>query len=349
MWELICHHQYAWGSIAADRSKWRSDGHAASVVPLPGEAGLRFPTRQSRVVIPRRSADAWGSMRAVRVEVVASRPQGAGAGHLGGGGTLIDADQCFRLSFDGLHEIIIQILGQTASFRFDSLPAGNWVRIYFLHDGVNQLHYGWSYTLASGLGEGGGGGSPFFVPGQVPAVGPEGVLIGNRIGVPAGYLNGNIQSVKIWRLDPQTMIKTFLGRPFTPSQLDCWIKFKKKLDEAAAQNPECAAWLGQTLGQIKQDFLQRLSQKTPEKVAEFRAMCEAYQKLWAAGKVGSPEMKALVVRLRDWLKTEHLFSADDPDLQGTLSNPCIRNFTAAVGGIECDPQAQALLNSILGA
>lgn len=348
MWELICHHQYRWGTIAADRSKWRSDGYAASVVPLPGEAGLRFPTQQSRVVIPRKDGDAWGSMRAIRVEIVASRPRGAGAGRLGGGGTLIDADQSFFVGFDGLHEIIIQMLGQTVSFRFDDLPAGNWVTISFSHDGVNQLHYGWSYSLASGLGEGMGTGTPFYVPGQVPPVGPEGVLIGNRIGAPTGYLNGNIQSVKIWRLDPQTMIKTFLARPFTPSQLDCWVQFKKKLDEAAAQDPECAAWLDRTLSQIRGDFLQRLSQKSPEKVAEFRAMCKAYQELWAAGKVGSPEMKALVARLRDWLKSEHLFAADDPDLQGTLSNPCIKNFTAAVGGLECDPQTQALLNAIMG-
>jgi hypothetical protein len=348
MWELICHHQYRWGTIAADRSKWRSDGRAASVTPLPGDAGLRFATQQSRVIIPRKEGDAWGSIRAIRVEIVASRPHGAGFGHLGGGGTLIDADQSFRVGFDGgLQEIIIQMLGQTVSFRPD-LPADNWVTISFWHDGVNQLHYGWSYTLASGLGEGAGGGSPFYVPGQVPPVGPEGVWIGNRIGAPAGYLNGNIQSVKIWRLDPNTMIKKFLGRPFTPSQLDCWIKFKKKLDEVTAQDPECAVWLDRTIGQIRADFLQRLSQKSPEKVGEFQAMCTAYQELWAAGKVGSPEMKALMARLRDWLKSEHLFAVDDPDLQGTLSNPCFRTFTAAVGGIECDPQSQALLNSILG-
>lgn len=349
MWELICHHQYCWGTIAADRSKWRSDGHAASVVPLSGGAGLRFATQQSRVIIPRKDGDAWGSMRAVRVEIVASRPPGAGFGQLAGGGTLIDADQSFRVSFDGgLQEVIIEMLGQAVSFRPDGLPTDNWVTISFWHDGVNQLHYGWSYSLASGLGEGMGGGSPFYVPGQVPPVGPEGVLIGNRIGAPAGYLNGNIHSVRIWRLDPETMTKTFLARPFTPSQIDCWIKFKKKLDEAVAKDPECAAWLVQTLGQIRADFLQRLSQKPPEKVAEFRAMCTAYQELWAAGKVGSPEMKALAARLRDWLKSEHLFAADDPDLQGTLSNPCIRNLTAAVGGLECDPQTQALLNAIMG-
>lgn len=349
MLELICHHEYQWGTIAADRSKWRSDGHAASVVALPGGAGLHFPNAQSRIVIPRKPNDAWGSMRALRVEIVARRSPDGSVGHAGGGGTLIHADQCFRVSFDGQHEIIMDMLGRSESFRFDQMPAGNWISIYFMHDGVNQLHYGWSYGLDTGLGSGMGTGSPFYVPGQIPPVGPDGVMIGNRIGAPGGFLNGSIQSLKIWRLDPDTMIKTFLGRPFTPSQLDCWIKFTKKIDEVFAQNPKCAAWLVGTIGQIKSGFLQKLSQKTPEKAAEFKAMCDEYQKLWAAGKVGSPEMKDLVKRLRDWLKDENLFSADDPDLQGTLSNPCLKSLTEAIGGLDCDPQFKALLNAIMGA
>jgi hypothetical protein len=348
MWELICHHQYCWGTIAADRSPWHSDGRSSGVVPLPGETGLRFPTQQSRIVIPRRDVDAWGVMRAVRVEIVASRPQGAGAGALGGGGTLIDADQCFRIRFDGLHEIIIEILGQTLSFRFDELPAGNWVAIYFSHDGVNQLEYRWSYSLASGLGSAAGTGSPFLVPGQVPAVGPQGVWIGNRIGHPAGYLNGNIQSVKIWRLDPQTMKKNFVARPFPPALVDCWANFMRKLREAAAQDPECAGWLKAAIENLHSDVFQRLSQKSPETVADFWKMLNTYQRLWAAGKVGSPEMQDLVVRLRDWLKSEGVFSSDDPDLRPMLENPCVRKFGGLIGGLECDADAQTLLKAILG-
>lgn len=349
MLELICHHQYQWGTIAADRSKWRSDGHAASVVPLSGGAGLHFPNAQSRIVIPRKQGDPWGAMRALRVEIVARRLPGAGAGHAGGGGTLVDADQSFRIGFDGLHEIYIQMLGRIETFRFDQMPAGSWISFYFMHDGVNQLYYGYSYNEVPGPGSGEGSGSPFYVPGQVPPVGSDGVMIGNRIGAPAGYLNGSIQSVKIWRLDPDTMIKTFLGRPFTPSQLDCWIKFKQKIDEVFAQDPKCAAWLIGMVGQTRESFFQKLAQKTPEKAAEFQALCDEYQKLWAAGKVGSPEMKDVVKRLRDWLKDENLFSADDPDLQGTLGSPCLKKLTEAIGGLDCDPQFKALLNAIMGA
>lgn len=341
MLELICDHQYSWGPIAADRSKWHSDGFSSAVTPLAGETGLRFSTRDSSVVIPRRKDDPWGSMRALRVEMVARYEQHSG-------GMLVDADQSFRIRFDGPNEIIIEMLGQVASFRFDDLPPGNWISFSLAHDGINQLSYSWGYSLPSGI-SGLGGGSPFYVPGQVPAVGPEGVWIGNRIGVPAAHLKGSIQSLKIWRLDPQTMNKVFLGRPFTPSQLDCWLRLRKKLDDAARRDPECAAWLDRTLGQIREQFLRRLSQTTPEKASELKEMCKAYLELWTAGKVGSPEMKALMVRLRNWLKDEGLFSADDPDLKAVLDHPCLRNFTEAVGGIDCDPQAKALLGAIMGA
>ena len=77
-------------------------------------------------------------------------------------------------------------------------------------------------------------------------------------------------------------------------------------------------------------------------------MCKAYQQLWSAGKVGSAEMRALMVKLRDWLKREGIFSADDPVLQRTLQNPCMAKFTAAAGDLNCDPDAQTLIKAILG-
>src|SRR4029078_4357079 len=71
MWELICHHQYCWGTIAADRSPWHSDGFVTDVAPLAGEPGLRFSTPQSRIVISRKAADARRVLRGTRADIVA--------------------------------------------------------------------------------------------------------------------------------------------------------------------------------------------------------------------------------------------------------------------------------------
>jgi hypothetical protein len=338
MLDLVCYHQYIWGTIAADRSRWHSDGFPSGVAPVAG-GGLSFSTSQSRVVIPRRDGDPWGSMGALRVEIVASSQQG--------GGTIVDADGCFRVSFAGPQTIVVEILGYTLSVGIQGLPLGVLVSFNFWHDGVNQLDYG--YGFSSPHQSGGGSASPSNVPGPVPPVGPQGIWIGSRIGSPNNHLNGTISSVKIWRSDPDAMIPPFLGRPFTPPLLNCWGDMIAKINQAAASDPECAAWWKDLIEQQQSQLVARLGQKTPETLAALYQMCDAYQRLWSAGKVGGPEMQALMVRLHDWLKNEGIFSADDPALRRTLQNPCMAKFTGAAGGLDCDPDAQALIRAIIGA
>ena len=336
MLELICYHKYIWGTIAADRSRWHSDGFSNGVAPLAG-GGLKFSTPQSRVVIPRRNDDPWGAIGALRVEIVASSQQG--------GGTIVDADGCFRVSFSGPQTIVVEILGYTLSVLIDGLPLGNWVTFEFAHDGVNQLTYHYNFTEP---GTGFGTASATNLPGPVPPIGPQGVCIGSQIGNPTKHLNGNISSVKIWRLDPDSMVPPFLGRPFTPPLLKCWGDMIGKINGAAAADPECAAWWKDLIEQQQNQLVARLGQKSPDTDAGLYQMCKAYQQLWSAGKVGSAEMQALMVKLRDWLKSEGIFSADDPALQRTLQNPCMAKFVGAAGDLNCDPDAQALIKAIIG-
>ena len=343
MWDLICDHQYIWGTIAADRSRWHSDGFSSGVTPVAG-GGLNFSTPNSRIVIPRRNGDPWGSMGALRAEiVVSSRNTSVGTG------TIIDADGCFRVSLAGTpsghQSIFINILNHTIELGAPSSPAAR-IAIYLWHDGVNQFYGNYSYSLPDSIG---GTTYPITVmPGQVPPVGPQGVWIGNLIGNPNFHLNGTISSVKIWRADPQTIPTTFVGRPFTPPELKCWEDLIDKFKEAAASDPVCARWWTDLIEQQQNQFVTRLGQKSPATVAQFYQMCAAYQQLWSGGKVGSPEMQALMVKLRDWLKSEGIFSADDPGLRETLQNPCMAKFTGTAGSFNCDPDAQALIKAILG-
>lgn len=339
MWQLICHHEYGWGSIPADRSPWRSDGLAVDVNPLPGEVGLRFSTPNSRVVIPRRQGDPWGVLRGIYVEMTARYFQG--------GGTLIDADQSFRIRFNASGHIIIEALGQEFDYGMGDVPAGAWIAFSFGHNGFNEAQGSYAFNFPDGDSTAGETG-PRPAIGQISGVGPEGVWIGSRIGAPAAHLNGDIARLKIWRIDPDHIIKTFLGRPFTPSLLECWGQFIRKINESFASHPECAVWLVQNFSQMQDHFLQMLARKSPEKIAEFWAMCAAYQDLWKAGKVGSPEMQALVTRMRDWQKAERLYLPDDPDFKHVFENPCIKTLTAGLPMLDCDADAQALLGALLG-
>ena len=338
MWELICHHEYCWGTIAADRSPWQSDGIPSAVSPLPGsQVGLRFSAPQSQVAIPRRPNDPWGHIRSLIVEIQARFIQA--------GGTVIDADNSFRIRLDNQGVVVVELPGRT--YNLTQIPFGVWLHFSFFHDGFNQFGWGFdNWVLPDGSGGGAGGGG--ITSGQVPQVGTKGILVGNRIGAPSEHLNGDIALVKIWRHDPKSMQKEFLTRPLDPATAKCWAEFIRKLNEWIRAHPECVEWFNATMGQFENGIFDALAQKSQDKIDEYYKMCVEYQELWRAGKMGSPEMRALLVRLRDWLKAEGLLSLDDPDLQGTFGNPCFKKLVEALPGLDCDPEVQALIAAILG-
>jgi len=269
VWELICHHEYCWGTIAADRSPWHSDGIPAGVQPLPGsQVGLTFSTPQSKIAIPRKAGDPWGYLHALNVEIIARFAQA--------GGTLIDGRQSFRIWMTNQHTVVAEVPG--GSFALTGLPMGQWASITFQHNGFNQMGGGYSYPIPAGSGPGGGGGAQ-PTTGQVPGVGPQGVLIGNRIGNPGEHWRGDIAMVKVWRSNPRTMNNEFLARPLDPALSACWTEFIRKFNEALRNNPNCLEWLMSTVKQLQQKFTQALAQKSQEKIAEFRKMCLEYRDL----------------------------------------------------------------------
>jgi hypothetical protein len=337
VWQLICHHEYCWGTIAADRSPWRSDGIPSGVAPLSGgEVGLHFSSPQSRIVVPRRPRDPWGYIRALGVEVRA---------RFQGGGTLIDADGSFRLRVTNQGLVIMEVLGEI--YDLAQVPLGVWHHFNFRHDGINSLGWGFDDWPKPGGGGGAAGGGG-IKPGQVPGVGTKGVMIGNRIGAPNEHFTGDIALVKIWRDNPNVIVDDFLGRPFTPGLADCWAEFFRKLKEALLKDRECAYWLADFVRRFQAALFASLGQKSPEKIAEFKEMGRLYGELWQAGKVGSPEMQALGEKMRQWLEDEGMLSINDPDLIAELNNPCLQNLIKLLPALDCDPQFQALIRAILG-
>jgi hypothetical protein len=339
MWELICHHEYCWGTIAADRSPWNSDGIPSAVSPLPGsQFGLRFSAPQSQIAIPRRPNDPWDHMRALIIEVQAR--------FLQAGGTVIDADNSFRVRLSNQGVVVVELPGKT--YELTQVPLGVWLHFSFYHDGFNQTGYGFDYwTLPDGTSGGAAGAG--ITSGQVPGVGTKGILIGNRIGGPNEHLTGDLALLKIWRHDPKSMQKEFPTRPFDPATAKCWAEFIRKFNEWMRAHPECVEWFNATMRQLEDGFFDALAQKSQDKIDEFHKMCLQYQELWRGGQIGSPDMRTLLVRFRDWLKTEGLMSLDDPDLNGTFDNPCFKKLVDELPGLDCDPDSKALIAAILGA
>ena len=223
------------------------------------------------------------------------------------------------------------------------IPADRWVQLTFQHNGFNSLGCGYS-TLGPGAGSAGGGGTR--IPhGLVPPVGPKGILIGNRIGASARHMQGDIASVRVWRRDPESMAKQFLGRPLDHALAACWSEFLRKLSEALRDHPKCAEWIVQLISGMQRNFLEKLAQKSDDKIAEFQEMCRQYRDLWFGGHVDSPQMHALFARVRDWIAAEGLISAADQ--VALLEHPCLATLTDALPSLDCDPQFKRLLEVLL--
>jgi hypothetical protein len=342
VWELICHHEYRWGTIAADRSPWHSDGIPSGVSPLPGsDIGLHFSGPQSQIAIPRRANDPWGHIASLNIEVMVRFAQP--------GGTLIDADQSFRIRSNAQGKLLLEIPSET--FELGDIPFGSWFLFHFNHNGFDFFNWGFGTYALPGGGEGGSFGAGQTKGSAVPGLGTKGVLIGNRIGAPAEHLTGDIALLKIWRDDPKSMPNGFIDRPFDPGTAKCWTDFIRAFSDVVKEHPECAEWFGATMKQMTDDFLEallKLARQDQDKIREYRQMQLEYRDLWRAGKLGSPEMQALLVRLRDWLEAEGLVALDDPKFQTLYNNPCMQNVLAKLPGLDCDPATKAALGAILG-
>lgn len=340
MWELICHHRYCWGTIAADRSVWRSDGQSFGVQPLTDHIGLHFPGPQSRIVVPR--TEPWLSLTGIRIEVtlrIASYP--SGQQHL------IAGDGSFGMYLE--HAVLFGYCGDNATMesvnttsdmvaQFTPVPLGRWIRLTFEHNGFNAMALFINDALAATRP----------VINAIPGAGPQGVVIGNGIGTTLGYLRGDIESVKVWRIDPRAMQREFLARPLDPAVAECWNEFLRSLRHALRNNPDCARSLADTLAGLTNGFERALAQKDQHDIDEFSKICDEYRKLWRAGLIDSAQMQDLAARLRAWLIAKGLFNPDDLALQQLPDDPCFQLILKQLSPLTCDPELMVLLKAFAG-
>lgn len=332
MWELICDHYYCWGKIAGDRSPWRpaSDGFVAGGVDLtPDGFGLRFPGPASRISI--KQTEPWLVLGGVRVEIT-TRLQSY---H----GYLIDGESFSMHVNRGL--LIASGTGRDVINTYSSAlgpPLNKWVRFTFEHNGFNQMALFIDDALAATRG----------IVNPVAGVGPKGVAIGNALHSNNGYLDGDIERVQVWRIDPRAMEREFLARPLTPELAECWTRFIRAINAALAAHPKCAHWLVDTIGQVWKSFLAALAQKSQAKLDEFNQLCAQYRALWRAGLIDDPAMQALLAAVRDWLIKEGVIVPNDPIWQQIAKHECMQLLLKVLPAMDCDPEVHVILRAIAG-
>jgi hypothetical protein len=133
VWELICHHEYSWGRIAADRSPWHSDGIPSSVDPLQGEIGLHFSSPQSQIAIPRTNTGPWDQLDALGIAIAMRVNQR--------GGMLIEGDHSFSLWFNNQRVLTFDVPGRAFQVDLSNVPLRAWIQLTVVHNGFNSVNF----------------------------------------------------------------------------------------------------------------------------------------------------------------------------------------------------------------
>jgi hypothetical protein len=346
-WELICHHTYAGTpGVVYDRSPLRTshgtavnlaDGDFLADGAVPGSGSVSFRRSDGVIHIPC-TTDVWKSIVGIKGEVTLRR-------ELATQGFILDSNafQLFVRSgmlngwFSSAPTQYAQINSAWDAVGQPYLvPAGRWITLGFLHDGFGVLELSVDgQTVARKHG----------VYHAVNAPGSRGVGIGNALAGGA-QIEGEIDEVKIWRLNPRKMEEEFRDRPMDPATAECWRRFQRELIAALGRHPECAKLLSLAIREAIDGMRRRVQAVGPKAQERLTTLQEKYQELWRKGKVGSPAMAQVFEEIIALLRSAGVDFDSDPRLRDLVNSGCLKRIIAELTPMDCDRQAAKLIRSI---
>ena len=349
--ELICHHTYK--GLLVDLSDYDSHGQAFDTEFLadgsvPGSGAVRFKSLQSRILVP--ASPASKSLIGIKVEATVRRPRRLNrfstlvAGHNSFNFFLIE-DQLGATFRGKSTQPLAQSDGLNAEtdgviFPRWTMTLGNkWVTLGFLHDGIDTMElYADGQIIARRTN----------LLASVPSVGPLGISIGND---PDGdglcFFGGEIDEIKIWRLDPSIMDRQFFERPMDKTVAECWTRFFHSLTEALKRYPDCARQIDARLVAMIDGIRRNIMAHGPETRDRYIKTCQQYLQLWRAGKLDGPEMAEVFADWCAWLRLVGFSFKDDLAIKDLLQSDCLKTILAECEPLHCDPQFLALLRLIM--
>lgn len=347
LWELICHHTYhGIPGVVADLSplgashgqaKGLADGDFLADGVTPGSGAVQFYKQDGRIHIPA-EADAWRSLGGIKGEVTLRRSAALHAFLIAGNSFQ------FYIRSDMLNGWFSSYPLQYAQVNsaWDPVtapylvPTGQWVTLGFLHDGFGTMElYADDQVVARRTGT--------YAPVK-PADG-YGVSIGNSLSGGA-FANGEIDDVKIWRLNPRRLNDDFFARPMDDETAECWKGFLAEIEAAFRRHPDCAQRLKAALMSALEGFIRQAATKGPETRQHLENSAREYHRLWRADAVDGPEMAKVFADLIAWLKLVGLDLSADPALAALATSDCLKLILAEIKPPDCDKQAVRLLESI---
>jgi hypothetical protein len=355
-WELICHHTYAgipqvvpdlspraashgraWGLADSD---FLTDGAA------PGSGAVRFYNSGSLIHVPK--SVIWQSIDGIKGEVTFRREQRP----VEAAYTLIYSD-AFHFYIRGAN-LVAWFRGEPLSYievsvSFDAVgsppyavPYGRWVTLGFMHDGLRTLEL---YADGQVIARRNGSFNAVAPVSGAGALSANGLTIGDTS--PGGnFLNGEIDTVKIWRLDPRRFDCQFFSRPLDDAAAECWRRFLQALVDALRRHPDSARELYRRMKGVTDHLLRRAIGKGPETRERMFNLSQQYGQLWRSGQLDSPQMAKVFAELTACWQLAGISPESDPGFTALMESDCMDLILAELPLLECDPKVKALVNAI---
>jgi hypothetical protein len=213
-----------------------------------------------------------------------------------------------------------------------AMPTNTWMTLAFIHDGIDQMElYRDGELIARRRG----------ITRGVPGVGSAGLSIGNNLagGAP---LRGDIDDIKVWRLDPHERERQFFARPMDEATADCWERYLLRIRSALAPTSKCAAFPAELEGFFRRT-LRAIFDSGPGAREQLLELRRRYDELWRRGTISGPEMRAVIKELHDLLVAAGLAIESDPEIKRLVQSECFSQISAEVGPFDCDPAYLALV------
>lgn len=351
LWELICHHTYhgipgvvvdlSPSGASHGRASGLSDGDFLADGLATGSGAVRFYKQDGRVRVPAETSP-WQSIIGVKAEVTLRRQPSLGfiidcdAFQFHIRGNTLDTPVAWFSSYPTQYSEISSAFDPVGPQPY-RVPDGQWVTLGFMHDGFGTMELSADgQVVARRTGA--------YAP--VNAPGGAGLSIGNALRTGGAFCNGEIDDVKIWRLNPRRFDDEFYSRPMDNETADCWMRLRREIAEAFRRHPNCAEQIGSALEDAVDSVIRQALAKGPETQSRLRRAAKEYNRLWRAGKVDSPEMADVFIDLIGWLRLAGVALEGNRALAALGDSECLKTILAELTPPDCDREVIALLRAV---
>lgn len=331
-WELLLHHSYSGApGVIFDQSPGRNNHGLGRGLEdsdyLADGASSRSGAVQFRPgsIVDVRPQKPWDPISVLRAEIVCIWNEQLR-------GVLFDAG---TFSFSIVHEALrfdVKVEGGSIGHSMPEPDPGNTPAIPF----QQWMTLGVFFDFVTGF-------SGFTINGQevdrvdsswAPSLfGTDRIGIGNSMTDLGQQWRGAIDDVKIWRLDPKWVDKTFTHRPVDPRVRDCWDKWSDGLGKALGADIECAERVA-TLIQAAVNSLIRRAARSASR-GRWESAVTDYRQRWEGGDLAGvgDALNSVIAEIGTDLQL-----TTDPAIAALLNDPCVQRLIGQVPSLDCDPQ-----------